>query len=250
VSYELSAILELATAFNDQTVSLSRDSLAVICYCQYFLENRKNWIDQRNPFDTVTNEDWDTIEALVAGLYRELFSPMLGHILSFATTNLPSNVLPCDGTQYLRTDYPFLYEVLDAAFIVDADHFITPDLRGRTIIGTGPGIALTERFVNDVGGQEFVTLTIGELAVHSHTSVSHSHSDTGHTHTEIASSPVVVFEGEVPIPGGAAVAVPSVTGVGFAALTSEEVTIENAGSDESHVNMPPYVALNYGMIAR
>ena len=232
VSYELSAILELASAFTSQTVSISPDSLAVICYAQGWLEKRTSWIDFRNPYDIVTDEEWDTIEALVSGMYRELFSPMLGHILAFATTDLPTNVLPCDGSEYLRTDYAQLFAVLDAAYIVDADHFITPDLRGRTVIGVGQGTFLTERLIGDVGGLESVGLTVGELPAHSHSNTGHSHSDTGHSHTEIAASPVVVFEGEIPIPGGASVAVPAVTGVGFAAIATAQVTIDDTGDDE------------------
>ena len=250
MSFELTAIQELAANYGRQTIDLSAESLAVLAYAKSYLETRSNWIDGRNPLDTVTDENFDEIEAMVANAYRELFTPVIGHIMAYVTTFPPANVLPCDGTTYLRVDFPTLYEVLAAAFIVDSDHFTVPDLRGRTIIGAGQGSGLTDRNEADVGGSETVALTETELAAHSHTNTAHTHSDTGHVHSEIAGVPVVVFEGVVPIPGGASVAFPSTTGIGFAAITASQVTIDSAGDDAAHENMPPFVALNYGLVAR
>jgi microcystin-dependent protein len=175
---------------------------------------------------------------------------VIGQVIAYVTTFPPANVLPCDGTTYLRVDYQSLYEVLDTAFIVDADHFRVPDLRGRTIIGAGQGTGLTNRSVDDAPGQEAVVLTEGELAEHSHTNTAHSHTDTGHVHSEIAGVPVVVFEGVVPIPGGASVAFPSTTGIGFAGITASQVAIDATGNGDAHENMQPSLALNYGLIAR
>jgi microcystin-dependent protein len=250
VSFELSSIVELATNFSRQTIDLSPSSLAVLTYAQTYLNERENWLDHRDPFDTVSDEEWDEIEALVSNAYRELFTPMLGHILAYVTAFPPANVLPCDGSQYLRTDYPTLYDVLAPAFIVDADNFIVPDLRGRTIIGVGQGVGLANRAENEIAGTETTALSVSQLPVHSHTNSPHGHSDTGHIHSEIASLPVVVFEGVVPIPGGASVAFPSSTGIGFAGITASQVTIDNTGSNEAHANMPPFVALNYGLVTR
>ncbi len=44
----------------------------------------------------------------------------------------------------------------------------TPDLRGRFIIGVGKAEKLTERKLNDVGGDETIKLTIDNLPAHSH----------------------------------------------------------------------------------
>jgi len=62
----------------------------------------------------------------------------------------------------LRVDYPELFEVLDPAFIVDPDNFVTPDLRDRFVLGspTTP--------VGDTGGSNTHTLTVAQLAPHNH----------------------------------------------------------------------------------
>lgn len=91
-----------------------------------------------------------------------------GEIIAYATTNPPTGTLACDGATYLRVDYPDLYSVLAAAFISDADHFVTPDLRGRSIVGIGQGAGLTNRAMNASGGEENHSLSVAELASHTH----------------------------------------------------------------------------------
>ena len=44
----------------------------------------------------------------------------------------------------------------------------TPDLRGRFILGAGPGTSLTARSINDKGGVEKVALTTEEMPSHVH----------------------------------------------------------------------------------
>ena len=117
MSYELDRVLALAQNLNSQTVALSGDSLAVLFFVEEFLSTRRTWIDQRNRLDTVTDDEWDTIDALVSKAYEELLTPMLGQVVAYITASPPSNVLPCDGTVYNRVDYPELYAVLDLSLI-------------------------------------------------------------------------------------------------------------------------------------
>ncbi|MFD1613117.1 tail fiber protein [Sphingomonas tabacisoli] len=46
--------------------------------------------------------------------------------------------------------------------------FALPDLRGRTIIGTGQGNGLTNRVIGEQDGQNNVTLTVAQMPAHSH----------------------------------------------------------------------------------
>lgn len=57
---------------------------------------------------------------------------MIGSVILSAVDTAPTNTLLCDGSQYLRVDYPNLYAVLAAAFIVDADNFTVPNLTPPT----------------------------------------------------------------------------------------------------------------------
>lgn len=154
---------------------------------------------------------------------READTCMIGAIIPIATATYPTGILPCDGGTYQRADYPLLYDLLDPAFIVDTNQFMTPDLRGRSVIGTGSGFLLTAYSLGDTGGLESVTLDETQIPPHSH------------SYTPPTVSPVI--QGEL-VPD------PFTAHVGFPALTG------SAGGGQAHENRPPYLALHYGIIAR
>jgi len=150
---------------------------------------------------------------------------MIGEIILWAGGDpTDTGLLLCDGSSYERTDYPALYDVLDAAFIVDADNFVTPDLRGRVAIG-----ASTDFAIGDTGGETEHTLDTSEMP-------SHAHTDTGHIHPLAGEVPgLALAPGELPVdvPGST-----EVTGIGYAA-------IGDTGGGGAHNNMQPYLALRY-----
>lgn len=146
---------------------------------------------------------------------------MIGYIMPYMTESPPANVLPCDGSTYLREDYPELYEVLASVFIVDADHFTVPDLRGRAVIGAGSGSGLSNRNVGDTTGEETHQLTESELA-------SHAHTIPATIDVPVVAPGEVVTDAPVPI-------LTSLTGY--------------TGGDTAHNNMQPSYVLNYGVIA-
>ena len=47
-------------------------------------------------------------------------------------------------------------------------NYLTPDLRGRFVIGTGSGTGLTARNINAIGGTETHTLSMAEMPRHNH----------------------------------------------------------------------------------
>lgn len=176
--------------------------------------------------------------ALMREMYRDYAESsvcMIGMIIPYATSSAPNGTLPCDGSTFDRADYPQLYDALDSIFIIDADHFKTPDLRGRAVIGAGQGDGLSNRAVGATGGEETHVLTVGELAAHSHSNAPHSHSES------VAAPNLTTIGVEPPQP----TAVPAVGVTGAAS-----VVIDNTGSDEAHNNMQPFYVLNYCMVAR
>lgn len=169
MSIQLDHILAQAANGSPATVALSSESVAVLLFASEFLGIRHNWLDrEEDPADEVTDADWDTIEHLVGEVYFQIMNPLIGWILPNALATLPPNLLPCDGSTYAREDYPTLYAVLDAAFIVDADNFQVPDLRSRTPIGSATTGSLSHYAVNEQGGTEAVTLSTAEMPAHSH----------------------------------------------------------------------------------
>jgi len=220
MSAELTALQTLAADYTSGLYRLSPVSLAVLFYATKFWKARNNWLSPE-PLDVITDGDWDTIQAYVDGLLYEAKNPMLGVILPFATEDFPTGILPCDGSTFDRVEYPDLYAVLGSAFIVDADHFTTPDLRGRAVVGAGDGTGLTPRTLGAAGGEELHQLSIGELAAHDHTIPA--------TTTTLAVEP-----GEVTV----------VTPIPF--VTSNTGT---TGADDPHNNMQPFAVLTYGIVA-
>jgi len=216
MSAELSALEDLASNNITAWFRLSAVSQAVLFYATPYLTARFNWISKTVVNDSISDSEWDILQAYVDGLLFEAKIPMIGMIFPLVTIDPPPNVLPCDGSTYLRVDYPNLYDVLDTPFIVDADHFIVPDLRNRTIIGAG------DLFSNaDIGGESTHTLDVSEIPSHDHT-------------IPLTTTTLAVEPGEV------------------AVLSPVPLFTANTGStggDGSHNNMQPYYALNYGIIA-
>jgi microcystin-dependent protein len=221
MSAELTALEALANDNITAWFRLSALSQAVLFYATPYLTERANWLDKNDPTDEISDAEWDTLQAYVDQLLYEAKNPMIGYIIPFVTTDPPPNVLPCDGSSYLRVDYPTLYDLLDPFFITDADNFVVPDLRGRTIIGAGVSEVLTTRSVGDQGGEENHILTESELAAHVHT-------------IPLTATTLAVEPGEVTV------------------MTPVPFFTQNTGStggDEAHNNMQPFFAINYGIIA-
>lgn len=187
--------------------------------------------------DMTDADNWEQVgtvtvdEAVQAALvtYRS-FATMIGQIFPYITSSPPENTLPCDGSVYNRVDYPDLYAALASAFILSADTFAVPDLRGKTIIGVS-----TSHATGSTGGEETHELITDELPAHSHSDSGHTHS-TGNSFTGAA---VMPGEGPVLIPNP----IPASTG-------SASANIGNTGGGTAHNNMQPYVALQYCVVAR
>jgi microcystin-dependent protein len=85
----------------------------------------------------------------------------IGGLIPYTSQTQPADFLLCDGSQYLRVDYPELYALLDPVFIVDPDNFVVPDLRERMVIGDGTVISF-----GTAAGNQTHTLGVNELPDH------------------------------------------------------------------------------------
>lgn len=141
-----------------------------------------------------------------------------GVIVAGATDGVPAGWLLCDGAEYDRVDWPILYAALDPRFIIDADTFEVPDMRGRSIVGVG---RLTDGELYtpaEMGGEEYHQLTVAEMPAHTHTI---------HTHgvgLDIEGAGVPDLSSSPPLP-------------------SEPTS--SAGSDTEHENRMPYFAAGW-----
>lgn len=209
----------------------SLDWIAPVTGAILALQDTFNW----EQFGTLTPEEvTERYSQMVNEFLDAGFSNcMIGVVFPYVTNDPPNGALPCDGSSFLRVDYPQLYGELADEFIVDADTFVTPDLRSRVIVGVGEGAGLSDYTVNQQGGEETHALTETENATHTHT-------DTGHVHSyqPPGASGLALAPGELPI--ALPNIIPGLTGSASANITA-------SGDGTPHNNIQPYTALKYGL---
>jgi microcystin-dependent protein len=106
--------------------------------------------------------------------------------------------------------------------------FALPDLRGRIPIGQGQGPGLTPRSMGERGGEEFVTLTVAQMPAHNHIPVA-------------SSSPGNTVSPAFWAPGPRMLLYSAATSL----VPMHPAALANAGSNQPHDNIKPYLALNY-----
>jgi microcystin-dependent protein len=92
----------------------------------------------------------------------------VGTVISYTNEVLPSGWLKCDGSELLQTDYPDLFAVVGTKYGGSTTTFKLPDMRSRTIVGSGQNVNCTNRTIGDTGGSETHSLTVDEIPSHSH----------------------------------------------------------------------------------
>lgn len=195
--------------------------------CSAFYQSRYTWVAGAN---NVTNEQWDAINKLQSDTELALMGNMIGLILPNVLASISDiGVLDCDGTTYLKADYPLLYDAIAPHYILDSVSFFVPDLRQKFPVGASASVP-----IGTTGGEDDVTLSQGEMPSHSHSTVPHTHGIAG------AGANVMSVTAGVPAPS--ALPLPLVS-------SASGVTVNNAGNNEAHNNIPPYEAISYVIVA-
>ena len=108
-----------------------------------------------------------------------------GIVMPYSGLAEPSGWLFCFGQSVSTTTYAALFAVIDYTYGGSGASFTLPDLRGRVVagrddMGTVSANRLTDQsggldgdVLGDTGGLETHTLTVAELAAHSHSIVPH-----------------------------------------------------------------------------
>lgn len=186
----------------------------------------------------------------------EMSMCMIGTIQAYVTVNPPLNCLPCDGTLYAKALYPDLYARLDPQFIVDANTFYVPDMRGMILAGTGNldehpeyPTDLTVGLSTGRNYLEFEDASI--LPPHTHDIQPHSHTSPPHNHGIYAGVDLVrrgatdvvnlYVESFLPIKETTQTAV---------TIDSANVTAESTGQSTPFTTIPRVIGVNYCIVAR
>jgi len=108
----------------------------------------------------------------------------IGVIRFFAGSVIPDGWLSCDGSNVNRNTYADLFKVIGTTFGSGNSNntFTLPDMRGRMPICAGAGSSLTARTLGSNIGAETATLSVANMASHTHTATVGTQS-ANHTHT-------------------------------------------------------------------
>lgn len=152
-------------------------------------------------------------------------NPYLGEIRAMSFDTAPAGWAKCNGQTLAINQNQALFSLLGTTYGGDGiTTFKLPDLRGRVPIHTGRNHTLGQ-----AGGEETHTLTANELPTHTHR-VRASTASTGGT-----ASPDGNYLG-----GGN-----NVYRNGNATAAFSPATVANAGGGQPHLNMQPYLTLDY-----
>ncbi len=163
-------------------------------------------------------------------LRREpMAQPYVGEIRMFAGNFAPAGWMFCEGQLLPISENETLFQLIGTTYGGDGQStFALPDLRGRIPIHQGNGFILAE-----TGGVEEVTLTVNQIAAHSHALLATQTSAAG-----TAPSPNVVL---------AVAAASTITPYGTDNPTTplHANSMTSVGGSQPHTNFQPYLCVDF-----
>jgi microcystin-dependent protein len=152
--------------------------------------------------------------------------PYVGEIRLFAGNFAPVNWAFCDGQLLSISQNIVLFELIGTTYGGDGQStFALPDLRGRVPVHQGNGYVQGQQ-----GGTESVALAAGQMPAHHHA-------------MNASTSPASATQGPSQVLGSSAAM--RLYGSGAPNMAMDANALAQAGGNQAHENMPPFVALNY-----
>lgn len=165
-------------------------------------------------------------------------SPFIAQIIITPYNFAPRNWAMCNGQTLSIAQNTALFSLLGTTFGGNGTTtFALPDLRGRAPVHPGSGAGLSPRVLGQVFGSENHTLTVNELPAHNHGGGGAS-----------AGQACSTLPGTSDLPSGrfpAITARPLYADAPTGGIGAGGGGTTNAGGNQPHSNMQPYLALNY-----
>jgi microcystin-dependent protein len=96
-------------------------------------------------------------------------SPFVAEIRIFACNFAPTGWATCDGQLLPISQNTALFSLLGTFYGGDGKStFALPNFDGSAAINQGQGAGLSQRFLGESGGEQFVTLLTSEMPLHNH----------------------------------------------------------------------------------
>jgi microcystin-dependent protein len=152
--------------------------------------------------------------------------PYVGEIRMFAGNFAPAGWMFCEGQLLPISENETLFQLIGTTYGGDGEStFALPDLRGRIPIHQGNGFILAE-----TGGAEEITLTVQQIAAHSHPLIATTTVANDQTPSQNVLAQTGTFDGYQSTPGAQAMASQSISPV---------------GGSQPHTNFQPYLCVNF-----
>ena len=154
--------------------------------------------------------------------------PYVGEIRMFAGNFAPAGWMFCEGQLLPISENETLFQLIGTTYGGDGEStFALPDLRGRLPIHQGNGFVQAE-----TGGAEEITLTVQQIAAHTHAALGSTNTGTGTTPQNNVLS-----------------ALPAATNSAYgtdAPLTNlDPSSVSPVGGSQPHTNFQPYLCVDF-----
>ena len=164
--------------------------------------------------------------------------------MQYAGTTVPTGWLLCDGSVISRTTYAFLYNAIGTTYGQGdgSTTFALPNLADKFVLGKGT----THTTLAATGGEATHILTTTEMPRHNHNASSdtqgaHSHTLTWQGTTDRDPN----YDTFVAGTAAGESAHTTAASISTEGAHSHNITVNNAGGNAAHNNMPPYIVMNY-----
>lgn len=152
--------------------------------------------------------------------------PYVGEIRMFAGNFAPAGWMFCEGQLLPISEYETLFQLIGTTYGGDGQStFALPDLRGRIPVHQGSGFILAE-----TGGAEEITLTVSQIAAHSHPLLASTSVSTLTDPGGNVSAQTGTFDGYQTTGGASPMASQSISSV---------------GGSQPHNNFQPYLCVDF-----
>ena len=166
-------------------------------------------------------------------------SPFVAEIRMFGFSFPPTGWAFCNGQLMPISQNTALFSLLGTFYGGDGKStFALPNLQNSVPLHQGQGPGLTDRFIGEVGGEQFVTLNTQEMPSHNHSFVGTTANAT--TVTSSGNQPAKGFTGNLQ---GNVQAKMYSTVAPNAQLNQSAIGITGGGLP--HNNMMPYLTVNF-----
>jgi len=184
---------------------------------------------------------------VVNGVCKEITTDSISFILPagvirpYSALAVPTGWLACDGASYPTASYPDLFAIIGYTYGGSGANFNVPDLTTRIPVGYKSGDA-DFGALNQKAGEAKHILTMAEMFSHSHSlggiNQNHQH------YYECPNDAQYNYVGS-PYRGAPYYNAYSSWTTGVNGGETHTHSIYNAGLDQSHNNLMPYIVLNY-----